>query len=300
MTASTPEAPDAVRPAASTRPAPAGPDQRAYPPIGDYALLSDCHSAALVSRDGSIDWCCFHRFDARPVFARLLDWSGGGHFRIALTRPATISRRYLSATNVLETRFTTPSGVLTVVDCLAIRRGPTAGDAAQTRSHHQLLRLVRCDAGQVQVTVEFAPRFDYGLTVPRLELHGDDLGVVYGGADALVLQSQIPLTQTEVCGCQGTITMRAGDQAFLALTHQPPRPGRPASTAGPCTPTWPRCARRSSWPGCAGAGPTWSGPPMSACWRCRWWPGTASGSASASSTCSTGPGSRWSTTRWPT
>jgi alpha,alpha-trehalase len=200
----------------------AGPDRDPYPPIGDYALLSDCHSAALVSRDGSIDWCCFHRFDARPVFARLLDWSGGGHFRIAPTGPATVSRRYLPGTNVLETRFTTPSGVLTVVDCLAIRRGPTAGDAAQTRSHHQLLRLVRCDAGQVQVSVEFAPRFDYGLTVPRLELHGDDLGVVYGGADALVLQSQIPLTQTDLCGCQGTVTMGAGDQAFLALTHQLP------------------------------------------------------------------------------
>ena len=58
-----------------------------YPPISDYALLSDCHTAALVSRDGSIDWCCFHRFEARPVFARLLDWGKGGFFRIApLTR----------------------------------------------------------------------------------------------------------------------------------------------------------------------------------------------------------------------
>jgi alpha,alpha-trehalase len=68
-----------------------------------------------------------------------------------------VSRRYLPATNVLETRYVTPTGVLTVVDCLAIRRGAAAGDAAQTRSHHQLLRLVRCEAGQVEVTVEFAP-----------------------------------------------------------------------------------------------------------------------------------------------
>ncbi|HEV3498467.1 MAG TPA: glycoside hydrolase family 15 protein [Actinomycetes bacterium] len=135
------------------------PDGGPYPPIGDYALLSDCHSAALVSRDGSIDWCCFHRFDARPVFSRLLDWSGGGHFRTAPTGPYTVTRRYLPATNVLETRFITADGVVTVVDCLAIRRGTAAGDAAQTRSHHQLLRLVRCEAGQVEVTVEFAPRF---------------------------------------------------------------------------------------------------------------------------------------------
>jgi GH15 family glucan-1,4-alpha-glucosidase len=199
-----------------------GPHRGSYPPIADYALLSDCHSAALVSRDGSIDWCCFHRFDARPVFARLLDWSGGGHFRIAPAGPYDVSRRYLPATNVLETRYVTPSGVLTVVDCLAVRRGAAAGDAAQTRSHHQLLRLVRCEAGQVEVTVEFAPRFDYGLTTPRLELQGDDVGVVQGGADALILQSELPLTQTDVCGCGATATLRTGDQAFLALTYQLP------------------------------------------------------------------------------
>jgi alpha,alpha-trehalase len=206
--------------AAPTQPVRGG--QGSYPPIADYALLSDCHSAALVSRDGSIDWCCFHRFDARPVFSRLLDWSGGGHFRIAPTGPYTVSRRYLPATNVLETRFVTAGGVVTVVDCLAIRRGAAAGDAAQTRSHHQLLRLVRCEAGRVEVTVEFAPRFDYGLTTPRLELQGDDIGVVLGGADALVLQSEIPLTQTDVCGCGATATLHAGDEAFLALTHQLP------------------------------------------------------------------------------
>lgn len=89
MTASTLEVPGGVQLVGPTQPALAGPDQRAYPPIGDYALLSDCHSAALVSRDGSIDWCCFHRFDARPVFGRLLDWSGGGHFRVALPTPTT-------------------------------------------------------------------------------------------------------------------------------------------------------------------------------------------------------------------
>lgn len=87
-----------------------------YPPIGDYALIGDCHSAALVSRDGSIDWCCFHRFDARSVFGRVLDWNRGGHCRIAPREPYRTTRRYLPQTNVLETRFVTADGVITVTD----------------------------------------------------------------------------------------------------------------------------------------------------------------------------------------
>lgn len=74
-----------------------------YPPISDYALLSDCHGAALVSRDGSVDWCCLTRFDARPVFSRILDWRKGGHFRIAPEADFRVTRRYLPGTQVLET-----------------------------------------------------------------------------------------------------------------------------------------------------------------------------------------------------
>src|SRR5512132_3783870 len=75
-----------------------------YPPISDYALLSDCHSGALVSKDGSIDWCTFHRFEARSVFARILDWAKAGFFRIApLDDEYEATRRYLPGTNVLET-----------------------------------------------------------------------------------------------------------------------------------------------------------------------------------------------------
>ena len=104
------------------------------------------------------------------------------------------------------------------------------------------------------------------------------------------------------CAASDLVGFRLGVGTVLGQSDQlrPPRLGRPASTAGRCTPTWPRCARKWSRPGGAGAGPRWSGPPTSGCWRCRWWPGTASGSASARSACSPAPGSRWSTTRWPT
>ena len=112
-----------------------------YPPISDYALIGDCQSAALVSRDGSVDWCCLRRFDARPVFARQLDWERGGHFRVAPIEPYTVTRAYRPSTNVLETRFETEHGSLVLVDCLAMC------EDHDERCDDQLSRLVRCERG---------------------------------------------------------------------------------------------------------------------------------------------------------
>jgi GH15 family glucan-1,4-alpha-glucosidase len=187
-----------------------------YPPISDYALLSDCHTAALVSRDGSIDWCCFHRFEARPVFARILDWGKGGFFRIAPRDEYEVSRRYLPDTNVLETTFrTAEGGVLVLTDFVPVKRDMGHPD-------HHLLRVVRCTEGEVAVKAKFEPRFDYGLTEPRLEQVADDLAIVYGGADALVLQSELPIGTAEVSACTAARTLRAGEEAFVALTYSLP------------------------------------------------------------------------------
>jgi GH15 family glucan-1,4-alpha-glucosidase len=187
-----------------------------YPPISDYALLSDCHTAALVSRDGSIDWCCFHRFEARPVFARILDWGKGGFFRIAPRDEYEVSRRYLPDTNVLETSFRTAGGgVLVLTDFVPVKRDMGHPD-------HHLLRVVRCAEGEVAVKAKFEPRFDYGLTEPRLEQLADDLAIVYGGADALVLQSELPIGTAEVSACTAARTLRAGEEAFVALTYSLP------------------------------------------------------------------------------
>ncbi len=90
-------------------------------PIADYALVSDCHSAALVSRAGSVDWLCFPRFDSRSVFARLLDESAGS-WSIRPAGAAEISRRYVERSMVLETTFRTATGSVTLVDALAIGR----------------------------------------------------------------------------------------------------------------------------------------------------------------------------------
>jgi GH15 family glucan-1,4-alpha-glucosidase len=195
-----------------------------YPPIADYALLSDCHSGALVSKDGSIDWCTFHRFEARPVFARILDWAKAGFFRIApLEDEYESTRRYLPGTNVLETTFLTHAGTLVLTDFFAFRVPGPGEDAHSAHPDHQLIRIARCTEGEVAVKVKLVPRFDYGLTTPRLETLADDLVIVYGGADALVLQSELPFGDAERSATQGNRTLRVGEEAFVVLTYQLPQ-----------------------------------------------------------------------------
>jgi alpha,alpha-trehalase len=194
----------------------------AYRALGDYALISDCHSAALVSRDGSIDWCCFAQFDARPVCARLLDWSRGGHFQIHPSAPYDVSHCYVPATNVLETRFQTDSGVLVLTDCLAVRESSDPHEAEAVEPRNQLIRLLRCEAGEVDVQLEFEPRFDFGLTTPQIAEVEVGLVTVYGGADALVFQSDLFHHPIGAASCVGSHRLRAGEVACAVLTYAKP------------------------------------------------------------------------------
>ena len=118
-------------------------------PIGEYALLSDRHSAALVSRAGSVDWLCFPRFDSSSVFARLLG-DDAGHWSLTAPGATEVSRRYVDRTMVLETTFTTPAGVLTVEDALAMGPG-NRGHELGIGAPHLLLRRATCTAGEVDV-----------------------------------------------------------------------------------------------------------------------------------------------------
>jgi len=187
-----------------------------YPPISSYGLIGDCHSAALISRDGSIDWCCFHRFSARPVFGRILDWDRGGYFSIAPAGAYEVRREYEQGTNVLRTTFTAERGVLVLTDCLVIREETQPGTGIPAHPHHQMIRHVACEEGEVEVDLQFHPRFDYGMTVPRLELRGQT-AVVYGGADALVMRTELPVEQTEICGCDGGTRLSAGRDALVTV-----------------------------------------------------------------------------------
>ena len=103
-------------------------------PTADYALLSDRHSAALVSRDGSVDWLCFPRFDSPSVFGRLLD-DEAGHWSMRAPDATQMTRRYLDPTMVLETTFRTPTGAVTLTDALAMGDGNRGHDLGRDAPH---------------------------------------------------------------------------------------------------------------------------------------------------------------------
>ena len=185
-------------------------------PIADHALLGDCHSAALVSSDGSIEWWCPARFDARSVFARLLD-PGAGHFSIRPSEPFTVAREYAHDTMVLRTTFTTASGTLRLTDALALEPG-ARGHEIGLRSPHVLVRVAEVLAGRVEIAVEFAARPEYGLVVPRLHPTPDGVRTV-GGADTLLLATAADL-DFDGGTARGRLALGEGERETFAVHHQ--------------------------------------------------------------------------------
>ena len=192
-------------------------------PIGDYALLSDCRSAALVSRDGSVDWLCFPRFDGPSVFCRLLD-PAGGRFAIRPAAGFQARRRYLDQTMVLETTFTTAGGTAVLTDALAVGRNERGHDLG-AHSPSMLLRRLACTDGEIEAEVSYAPRPEYGLIHPILVPVPGGLAA-RGGADRLLLSTSVSF---RVDGPTATARFRlaAGQTALFALGHgqiaDPPR-----------------------------------------------------------------------------
>ncbi|HEV3294363.1 MAG TPA: glycoside hydrolase family 15 protein, partial [Streptosporangiaceae bacterium] len=186
-------------------------------PIGDYALLSDCRGAALVSRAGSVDWLCCPRFDAPAVFARILD-PAGGHFVIRPVGEFTVSRRYADQTMVLETTFRTATGTAVLTDAMALGRGER-GHGLGAKSPGVLLRQLACTDGAMDIEVSYAPRPEFGLIHPILEQVPGGLAA-RGGATRLLLSAPVRL---QVDGATATARghLRAGQALSFALRHGP-------------------------------------------------------------------------------
>jgi GH15 family glucan-1,4-alpha-glucosidase len=189
-----------------------------YPPIADYGLIGDGQSAALVSRTGSIDWCCLPRFDSGSSFGRLLDWEKGGHFAItprAGSREANIHRTYIGQTLVLETRFRVEGGEAVLIDCLTMsRKGPTGAGP-------QILRVIEGVRGSVDFDIEIVPRFDYGEIDAWIRRQDPNLYSAIGGDDGLLISAD---TELEPDGhlLRGSCTVRSGERSRVVVAYSDP------------------------------------------------------------------------------
>ena len=209
-----------------------------FPPIGSYGFLSDCHTAALVSFGGSVEWLCFPRFDSPSAFAALLD-RGAGHMML---RPkgviVPIARRYEPGTLVIETTWVTDTGWVVVKDALTIADwAPADGDESDQRGRPEtahendcsLLRTMTCIDGYVEMEMECVPRFGYGAEGARWS--GGELGEATAtAADGTELQLTSDLHLELADGAaRGHVTLREGQTGFCSLTWSDGDLGGPRS-----------------------------------------------------------------------
>lgn len=151
--------------------------------IEDYAMIGDCETAALVGRDGSIDWLCWPRFDSDACFAALLGTEEHGRWLLAPKADgARVSRRYRGETLILETRFETDTGAVVVIDFM-----PPRG------SESDVVRMVVGERGEVPMRMELVIRFNYGITVPWVTRIGEKVWRAVAGPDMVVLGASVPV-----------------------------------------------------------------------------------------------------------
>jgi GH15 family glucan-1,4-alpha-glucosidase len=185
-------------------------------PIEEYALIGDLHSAALISRDGSIDWLCLPRFDSEACFAALLGDERSGHWQIAPDSEITrVRRRYLPDTLVLETEFSTASGTVRLRDCMPPRRGDPV-----------LVRVIEGIRGRVSLRMTLAPRFEYGLTVPQVSKPGGGWRLTAGG-HSLWLFSPLDI-QAANGALLAQFQVAKGDRVPVAMVWRPSHQRAPA------------------------------------------------------------------------
>ncbi len=187
-----------------------------YPPIADYALIGDCHSAALVSRQGSIDWCCLPRFDSDSCFGRLLDWSNGGHFQICPVGRFSSRREYLEKSLVLVTTFRSGSGEARLIDFFAMRTG------GRQRPRREIVRIVAGVRGTLRLHVRFVPRLDFGEVKPWIRACPGGAHVAVGSNAGLTIFGDAPLHPGSDHDLEGVLEVHAKSRHHFGLQFLQP------------------------------------------------------------------------------
>jgi GH15 family glucan-1,4-alpha-glucosidase len=210
--------------------------------IEDYALLGDCYTAALVGRDGSIDWLCLPRFDSGACFAALLGTPEHGRWLLAPAGAVrAVRRRYRPGSLVLETEYETPEGAVSVVDCMPLRYNAPS-----------LVRVAEGQRGTVRMRLELVIRFDYGSIIPWVQRTDDGISAI-AGPDRLLLHSRVPLRGAGFTTVAEFDVAAGQREEFTLLWHpsheQPPPPLDPTWAIGKTERWWRRWAERCSYSG---------------------------------------------------
>lgn len=184
-------------------------------PISDYALLSDRHSAALVSSAGSIDWLCFPRFDSPSVFAALLG-DDAGYWSVRPRGRFTSERMYVPGSMVMQTTFHTETGIALLTDGMEVGDSPDPHRLGE-RAPHTVLRAITCTRGKVAIEVSYKPRPEYGLIVPILTPL--EAGVLASGGSGRLLLSAPPLLAVADGQATAAFSMEEDESLYFALQH---------------------------------------------------------------------------------
>jgi GH15 family glucan-1,4-alpha-glucosidase len=175
--------------------------------IEDYALIGDCETAALVARDGSIDWFCVPRFDSQACFAALLGSPENGRWQLRPRGKATIVRKYRAHTLILETQFKSAHGKVTLIDFMPLRE-----------TTPRIIRILRGDSGTVHMEMDLVLRFDYGLTVPWVTQCRDGSLQAVAGPHRVLLRSSVPV-RGEGLRSVTEFSVRAGQTLSFELEY---------------------------------------------------------------------------------
>jgi GH15 family glucan-1,4-alpha-glucosidase len=186
--------------------------------LRDYALIGDCRTAALISKRGSIDWCCFPEFHSPAIFSAILDKKRGGFFSIAPVQKFHSFQKYIDNTVVVETIFQTEDGEVKLNDAFVVMREDQK--KLSLFPDHEVLRVVQCTAGTVQLKMDFEPTIFYGEKKARL-INNKNLGIKFTWREnSFILQSTLDSEQIHVDSTKAAayFILEKGESVIFSLS----------------------------------------------------------------------------------
>lgn len=186
------------------------------PAIDDYGYIGDCHSVALVSKYGSIDWCCMPKINSSSCYGRLLGWKTAGYCQITPVGPFYVDRTYIEDTMVLKTHFETETGEAFLYDFFSMKKGGSFDP------YQQILRIVEGVRGTIELKVDVVPRFDYGAIIPWIRKYKKTAFIALGGSEGQLISGNMDLAFKDHHHLTSTFKIKANERKYLSLCFSRP------------------------------------------------------------------------------